>query len=90
MCRPTTRTCGLPTTPCKSSGIYSEDDKDELHLRSLSIGAQIGVPLDALSDMAWRTAVDDDAELVEFDETENIFTHPRVRRTEDYITGRFG
>ena len=29
-------------------------------------------------------------ELVEFDETETIFTHPRIRRTEDYITGRFG
>jgi phosphate transport system ATP-binding protein len=29
-------------------------------------------------------------ELVEFDETERIFTHPTVRRTEDYITGRFG
>jgi phosphate transport system ATP-binding protein len=29
-------------------------------------------------------------ELIEFDETERIFTHPSVRRTEDYITGRFG
>jgi phosphate transport system ATP-binding protein len=29
-------------------------------------------------------------EVIEFDETERIFTHPRVRRTEDYITGRFG
>jgi phosphate transport system ATP-binding protein len=29
-------------------------------------------------------------ELVEFDETETIFTRPRERRTEDYITGRFG
>jgi phosphate transport system ATP-binding protein len=29
-------------------------------------------------------------ELVEFDETEAIFTHPKERRTEDYITGRFG
>jgi phosphate transport system ATP-binding protein len=29
-------------------------------------------------------------ELVEFSDTETIFTHPRVRRTEDYITGRFG
>jgi phosphate transport system ATP-binding protein len=28
--------------------------------------------------------------LVEFDETEAIFTHPREKRTEDYITGRFG
>jgi phosphate transport system ATP-binding protein len=29
-------------------------------------------------------------ELVEFNETETIFTHPREKRTEDYITGRFG
>jgi phosphate transport system ATP-binding protein len=29
-------------------------------------------------------------ELVEFDETEVIFTHPKHKRTEDYITGRFG
>jgi phosphate transport system ATP-binding protein len=29
-------------------------------------------------------------ELVEFDETEALFTHPQKRQTEDYITGRFG
>ncbi len=29
-------------------------------------------------------------ELVEFDETERIFTHPKEKQTEDYITGRFG
>ncbi len=29
-------------------------------------------------------------EMVEFDETPKIFTNPRDRRTEDYITGRFG
>jgi phosphate transport system ATP-binding protein len=29
-------------------------------------------------------------ELIEYDETERIFTTPRVKRTEDYITGRFG
>jgi phosphate transport system ATP-binding protein len=29
-------------------------------------------------------------EMVEFDETSRIFTNPRDRRTEDYITGRFG
>jgi phosphate transport system ATP-binding protein len=28
--------------------------------------------------------------LIEFDKTENIFTKPRVKTTEDYITGRFG
>ena len=29
-------------------------------------------------------------ELVEFSETETLFTHPREKQTEDYITGRFG
>ena len=29
-------------------------------------------------------------ELVEYDATETIFTHPADRRTEDYVTGRFG
>jgi phosphate transport system ATP-binding protein len=29
-------------------------------------------------------------ELVEFDETSKIFTNPSVRRTQDYITGRYG
>ena len=29
-------------------------------------------------------------ELVEFDETTKMFTAPNDRRTQDYITGRFG
>ena len=30
------------------------------------------------------------ARLVEFDETSKVFTSPREKRTQDYITGRFG
>jgi len=29
-------------------------------------------------------------EMIEFDESERLFTHPSDKRTEDYITGRFG
>lgn len=29
-------------------------------------------------------------ELIEYDKTEIIFTNPKVRRTEDYVTGKFG
>ncbi|HUI16369.1 MAG TPA: phosphate ABC transporter ATP-binding protein PstB [Alphaproteobacteria bacterium] len=29
-------------------------------------------------------------ELVEFDDTETIFTRPKKKQTEDYVTGRFG
>jgi phosphate transport system ATP-binding protein len=28
--------------------------------------------------------------LIEFDKTEKMFTNPTDKRTEDYITGRFG
>ena len=28
--------------------------------------------------------------LIEYDATKTIFTNPKVRQTEDYITGRFG
>ena len=29
-------------------------------------------------------------ELIEFDVTQKIFTRPKDKRTEDYVTGRFG
>ncbi len=37
-----------------------------------------------------RTAFFYMGELVEFGETEQIFTNPREQRTEDYVTGKFG
>nr|WP_281249153.1 phosphate ABC transporter ATP-binding protein PstB [Halobacillus massiliensis] len=37
-----------------------------------------------------RTAFFLNGELVEYDETSQIFSNPRDRRTEDYISGRFG
>lgn len=46
--------------------------------------------------MQQAARVSDDAgfmllgELVEFDKTEEIFTRPKDKRTEDYITGRYG
>jgi phosphate transport system ATP-binding protein len=32
----------------------------------------------------------DPGRLIEYDDTSKIFTNPSVKRTEDYITGRFG
>ncbi len=29
-------------------------------------------------------------ELIEFDQSTTIFTRPKDKRTEDYVTGRFG
>ena len=28
--------------------------------------------------------------VIEFNETQKIFTNPKDKRTEDYVTGRFG
>ena len=36
------------------------------------------------------TAFMNDGRLVEFGMTENVFTFPENRETEDYITGRYG
>ena len=37
-----------------------------------------------------KTAFFLNGEVVEFDETNKIFSTPSDKRTEDYITGRFG
>jgi len=31
-----------------------------------------------------------DGELIEFNDTESVFRHPKEKRTEDYVSGRFG
>ena len=36
------------------------------------------------------TAFFEAGNLIEFGETHNIFTRPKEKRTEDYVTGRFG
>ncbi len=36
------------------------------------------------------TAFLDAGKLVEFGETEQLFTRPNEKRTEDYVSGRFG
>ncbi len=37
-----------------------------------------------------KTAFFLSGDLIEFGDTEKIFTNPKDKRTEDYITGRFG
>jgi phosphate transport system ATP-binding protein len=37
-----------------------------------------------------KTAFFLNGEVVEYDKTDNIFSNPSDKRTEDYITGRFG
>ena len=43
-----------------------------------------------LMDSYYRSATGRYGQLIEYARTDQIFTHPRDKRTEDYITGRFG
>jgi phosphate transport system ATP-binding protein len=37
-----------------------------------------------------RTAFMYLGELIEYGNTDQVFTNPRIKQTEDYITGRYG
>jgi RecA-family ATPase len=54
--------------PCRSLGFYAEDEADELHRRLCALTELMGVDTADLSAMAWRSAVADDADLVQPDE----------------------
>jgi hypothetical protein len=54
---------GLPVLPSRTVGIYAEDEPDELHRRLVALTELMGVDIAALSRMAWRSAVADEADL---------------------------
>ena len=45
-----------------------------------------------VSDFTAMMMIDEDraGRMIEFDKTNIIFTNPKDKRTEDYVTGRFG
>lgn len=59
---------GLPVMPCRTIGFYAEDESDELHRRLCALAEMIGVDIASLSAMAWRSAVADEADLIQPDD----------------------
>src|SRR5258708_1902701 len=66
------------------------DPKQDLNLLRAKVGMVVQKPTPFPMSIADYTAFMYLGELIEVDETETIFTKPRMGRTEDYITGRFG
>jgi hypothetical protein len=58
---------GLPAMQCKSFGLYTEDEDDELERRIAAIAEATNIGVAELTDMATRSAVVDPAELVSID-----------------------
>lgn len=77
-----TQWLGLETIPCKSFGVYAEDEDDELHRRLCAIADLANIDLAILDRMAWRSAVADQAELVEIDEQQGIRPTPYFYQVE--------
>jgi phosphate transport system ATP-binding protein len=78
--------------PCSALDPISTAKVEEL-IQELSDGYTIAVVTHNMQQAARvsdKTAFMYLGELIEFDDTSKIFTSPRDRRTQDYITGRFG
>jgi RecA-family ATPase len=81
------RWLGLYTMPCRSYGLYAEDEDDELHHRLWSIAALASVNVARLDNMAWHGAAADAAELVELDDRGAIRPTAYYRQVERAIIG---
>ena len=57
---------GRAVTPCRSIGLYCEDDNDELHRRQDRICRAHAISYSALGDMRWVSGVGSDNTLVTF------------------------
>ena len=60
--------CGLAVTPCRSIGLFCEDDEDELHRRQDAINRAYDIQFSDLSQMTWASGVGQDNTLVTFDD----------------------
>ncbi len=78
---------GLDTMPCRSYGLYAEDEESELHRRLCEIAGVAGVDVAALDNMAWHSAVADAAELMELDDGGALRATPYYRQVERAIVG---
>ena len=71
------RWCGLPVEPCASLGLFSEDDKDEIHIRLAAIRAHYGAEWDDLADMVPVDATGQDNTLLRFTANGRMEISPR-------------
>lgn len=78
---------GLPVTPCRSLGLYAEDDQDELHRRLRGIVDLMGLDAAGLCDMHWRSVVGESADLIEIDERGAVRPTAYYRRVERTALG---
>lgn len=68
---------GLRVEPCKSFGLYCEDDEDELHRRQDAINRQYGICFGDLGNMRWASGTAEDNVLIRFERDGEAIMTPR-------------
>ena len=95
--------CGLAVEPCRTFGLFAEDDEGELHRRQAAICDAYGLSFADLDQMRWHSGVGQDNLLVTFDadgraQASRLFIEIRERAKEfgarlvviDTAAGTFG
>ena len=59
--------CGLAVMRCRVTGLFCEDDPDELHRRQDAINIHHQIDFDELGDMEWASGVGEDNVLIRFE-----------------------
>jgi RecA-family ATPase len=65
-CATETPWCGYAVLPCRSLGLFCEDDESELHRRQDRICDHLGISLGSLVDMRWISGIGRDNTLASF------------------------
>ena len=61
---------GQSTTPCRTLGVFCEDEPDELHRRQMSINTYYETEFTDLNDMGWLSRVGEESLMMTFDREE--------------------
>jgi RecA-family ATPase len=79
---------GLRVEPCRSFGLYCEDDEDELHRRQDAINRHHGICFGDLGDMRWASGTGEDNVLIRFERDGEAFMTPRyddlIKQAKDF------
>ena len=76
---------GLAVMPCRSVGLYCEDDDDELHRRQIAACDAFNLEMEDLADMAWVSGYGQNNILADLDENDKMQATPALYLFEKMI-----
>jgi RecA-family ATPase len=87
-CATSTPWLGLRVEPCRSFGLFCEDDEDELHRRQDAINAHFGMNFGDLEAMRWASGTGEDNVLIRFERDGEAFMTERfeelIKQTKEH------